>query len=50
MLKLGNTSFNTDNLEGMTKDLFFKTYKGLINMDIDKAWKEVKKHTRKKKK
>jgi len=49
MLKVGNTTFNTESLKGWTKDEFKKAYKGKISIDIDEAWKEVYKYTRVKK-
>lgn len=49
ILKIGNTSFNKDSFEGMSKDEFKKMYSGKLNVDIDVVWKQVRPFTKKKK-
>lgn len=45
VIKLGNTTLNKAALEGMTETQFKKAYRGKINVDIDKAWKSIRKFT-----
>lgn len=44
-LKIGNTSFDIDNLAFKTKSEFLKIYKNLLKAnDLENAWNELKKH------
>jgi len=47
VLKIGTTTFNSLAFKGMTKDEFKKMYAGKLHVDINEAWKLVKKHTKK---
>ena len=49
IIKIGNTEFNKNSFEGMTKDEFKKLYKGKLTIDLDEAWKQLKPNTRIKK-
>jgi hypothetical protein len=48
-LKIGNTSFNKESLQGLTETQFKKRYKGIINIDLDVAWKKIRGYTKKSK-
>jgi hypothetical protein len=37
-------SFNTDALKGFDEQMFVESFRGKVKCDIQKAWKQVKKH------
>ncbi len=37
-------TFNTDALIGFDEQMFIESFKGKVKCDIQKAWKQVKKH------
>lgn len=49
IIKIGNTEFNKNSFEGMTKDEFKKLYKGKLTVDLDEAWRQIKPFTKVKK-
>ncbi|NQY28797.1 MAG: hypothetical protein HRT69_04915 [Flavobacteriaceae bacterium] len=49
IIKIGNTEFNKNSFEGMTKDEFKKLYRGKLAVDLDDAWKQLKPKNRVKK-
>lgn len=49
IIKIGNTEFNKNSFEGMTKDEFKKLYRGKLAVDLDDAWKQIKPKNRVKK-
>ena len=42
IIKIGNTEFNKNSFEGMTKDEFKKLYRCKLAVDLDDAWKQLK--------
>lgn len=47
-LRIGNTEFNVDALEGITKEEFYSMYKASLKGDTDEAWKAIRKKIGKK--
>ncbi len=46
ILELGNTQYNTE--ANLSEEEFKKTFTGRLNIDINEAWKMVRKHAPKK--
>lgn len=40
-MQIGNTDFNLDAIATMTREQFDRTYKGVLSVDLDKAWREL---------
>lgn len=40
-MKIGNTDFNLDAVAKMTREQFDRTYKGVLSVDLDQAWREL---------
>ena len=49
IVKIGNTEFNKDSFQEMTKEEFVNMYKGKLMVDLDEAWKLLKPSVRVKK-
>ncbi len=45
-VKIGNTTFRTASLKGMTEEQFMKTYSRIISTGAKEAWKQLKKFTK----
>jgi hypothetical protein len=40
-MKIGNTDFNLDEVAKMTRKQFDSTFKGVLSVDLDQAWREL---------